>query len=384
MTMMIVFARGRSSWIKTTTTTTVCRRSMVFRKTFRSNGGMASLLLSSDRKDTTLPDAIPIRRCKSFFSSYSSFAEPDPTLFAKSAAPTSSNTANAVDDAIDAQLRKDIRVMGSELGKVIQSHQGKDIFDKVETMRSYAKQWRNRDDSSSTEAFTHLVDYVSSFSNADLCAVARSFTHFLAIANAAEGHHRARRLAQTEPSGAFYNKSDSCGGAIPNLLAQGHPAEKIFQTLSTQTTELVLTAHPTEVNRRTILDKHRRIQEILTRADALRKTEFSSSSSSSLSSSFEVQQLDDALYREISSIWLSDELSRVKPTPEEEAEKGTLVVETVLWNALPSFVRKLDYTCRQFLRKPLPLTAAPVKFASWMGYVYITIVQYIFHSLHDF
>ena len=189
-----------------------------------------------------------------------------------------------------------------------------------------------------------------------------AFTHFLALANAAEGHHRARRLQASigeKPSGALFPKTDSCGGVLPQLLADGHSEEEIFDALCNQTTELVLTAHPTEVNRRTILAKNRRIQEILNQADASRQSKYNP---------FVQRQLDEALYREVASIWMSDEVSRFKPTPETEAEKGTLVLETVLWEAVPLYLRKLDATVQEFLGgRRLPLEAAPVKFASWMG-----------------
>jgi phosphoenolpyruvate carboxylase len=79
------------------------------------------------------------------------------------------------------------------------------------------------------------------------------------------------------------------------------------------------------------------------------------------------QQLNDAIQREISSLWLSDEVSRQKPRPQDEAEKGILVVETVLWETVPQFMRRLDATCKEFLGKSLPLDAAPIRFASWMG-----------------
>ena len=176
--------------------------------------------------------------------------------------------------------------MGSVLGMVIRKHQGGEIFDKVEEMRSLAKAWREAVDTSSNNNgdsfFPPLAAFAQKLSNQELFLVSRAFTHFLAIANAAEGHHRTRRLKQAvwpeseseseyqqqqqqhKSCGALYPKNDSCGGVIPDLVLSGrHSVEAIWQALSTQTTELVLTAHPTEVNRRTILEKKRRIQKIV-------------------------------------------------------------------------------------------------------------------------
>ena len=111
-------------------------------------------------------------------------------------------------------------------------------------------------------AFKDLADYVSKFTTEELLVVSRAFTHFLASANAAEKHHTRRVLDEFNVSkGAFYDKVDSCGGALASL-AEEHSPDVVWEALVNQTVELVLTAHPTEVNRRTILDKHKRIQEV--------------------------------------------------------------------------------------------------------------------------
>lgn len=295
----------------------------------------------------------------------SSFSEPDPSLFASPLQPLKA-VSEKDDDDRDLPLRVDIRTMGSMLGKVIVQHEGQDVYEKIETMRLLAKKWRgdagpDRDEAS----FKELAEFASKLSDEELFTVGRAFTHFLAIANACEGHHRIRRLKQTgleagvAGGGALYPKGDSCGGVLPDLLAAGIPADEIYEALSTSTTELVLTAHPTEVNRRTTLEKHGRIQEILINSDLIRGT--------GPGRSFLEAEYDKALWREVSSLWLSDEVSREKPTPEDEAERGTLVIETVLWDEVAMFLRKLDATTKEFLGKPLPLTSAPVRFASWMG-----------------
>jgi phosphoenolpyruvate carboxylase len=107
----------------------------------------------------------------------------------------------------------------------------------------------------------------------------------------------------------------------------------------------------------------------LTKADALRHRIGDEAYSSEKTTSFPQSELDRALEREIAAIWQSDEVSRSKPTPENEAKSGTVVVETVLWEALPSFLRKLNATLQSVTsgQKGLPLRAAPIIFSSWMG-----------------
>ena len=129
-----------------------------------------------------------------------------------------------------------------------------------------------------------------------------------------------------------------------------------------------------------------RVQSILNEADSIRDN----------GTPYQHQLLDDALQREIASIWQTDEVSRVKPSPQSEAERGTLVLETVLWEVLPSFLRKLDATMKSLMGDEygLPLTARPFIFSSWMGgelffttFVYFRVIDVIklfltFSQLH--
>ena len=105
------------------------------------------------------------------------------------------------------------------------------------------------------------------------------------------------------------------------------------------------------------------MQNLLTEADEQR------SRGITVTTPFTQKVINDSLKREIGLIWQSDELSRSKPTVQEEAERGTLVVETVLWETVPNFFRKLDATMVENLGEEysLPLDAAPFKFSSWMG-----------------
>lgn len=205
-----------------------------------------------------------------FLSSYSSFREPG-SLF--EVTPLGEATdyipkSAAVEDR-DAPLRADVRTMGSLLGQIIRDHHGDAIFEKIEEFRGLAKKWREagagRDASKAAEAsktFDELAKLCSDLSDEELLVVSRAFTHFLAIANSAEAHHRIRMLNKTVSPLGLPNKPDSCGGALLSLLEQGKTPEQIFDCLSTQQTELVLTAHPTEVNRRVILEKQQRVQEV--------------------------------------------------------------------------------------------------------------------------
>lgn len=204
-----------------------------------------------------------------------------------------------------------------------------------------------------------MVASVRDYDAQKLLNISRAFSNFLALANSAENHHRIRRLrASLNASGSEYGlwpKDDSCAGSIQALLKNGISPESISRALDTQKVEIVLTAHPTEVNRRTMLRKHRRVKEILEQRDRNDLPVY------------ERKRLNEELRSEIASIWESDDLRRTKPTPVDEARSGLAIVENVLWDAVPSFLRKLDDVAQKELKKGLKLTCAPIKIASWMG-----------------
>eukprot|EP00586_Coscinodiscus_wailesii_P000667 CAMPEP_0172481616 /NCGR_PEP_ID=MMETSP1066-20121228/7616_1 /TAXON_ID=671091 /ORGANISM="Coscinodiscus wailesii, Strain CCMP2513" /LENGTH=994 /DNA_ID=CAMNT_0013244083 /DNA_START=90 /DNA_END=3074 /DNA_ORIENTATION=+ len=312
-------------------------------------------------------------------SSYSSFHDPNPTLFKPPAPSSTAQTDDGSAPALPPLLRSDVRTMGSILGSLIQSTTP-NVFPQVEELRQYTKQWNSASTpEEKTEVITRINKFLSTLSDKELSAVARSFSHFLALANTAERHNRVRVLragSLTTPEtngddvthgvGALPPKHDSCGGVLYDLLERGVPADEIYDTLVNQSVEIVLTAHPTEVNRPTIMSKHERIYNHLTSADVFRESD-GSVKTTSVPTPYRQSRLNDALRCEISLLWQSSKVSPQKPSPVEEARRGTLVAETTLWDALPSFLRRLDATLYDATSKRLPLTANILKFASWMG-----------------
>ena len=204
-----------------------------------------------------------------------------------------------------------------------------------------------------------MVADVAKYDTNKLLCVARAFTHFLSLSNSAENHHRLRRLRKrmVEHDGALSPKEDSCSGAVQRLLREKKQSvDDVYDSLCSQSVEIVLTAHPTEVNRRTMLAKHQRVKEILESFDRIDH------------SPYEIRQLNGKLYGEITNIWETDELRRSKPTPVEEAQGGLNVVEDVLWHAVPTFLRKLTMY-PEWSRQALPLDVAPL---NWhLGWVEI-------------
>ncbi len=293
------------------------------------------------------------------------------------------------DDPTNERLGQDVRDLGSLVGASITKHNGSLTLDAVQRLRRLALDWRSTGGgdadpfaSSSGDPsaggggggggslkFQEMAAVARELEPKKLLDVSRAFAHFLALSNAAESAHRLRRLAVKNPGGALDSGGvDSVGGTIDCILDEdGGTREEILAALRSQSIEIVLTAHPTEVHRRTFLLKHQRVTEALLQRDALDSAE---AAADDAVMSYALEQTNKRLEREVAAMWGSDEIRRSKPTPEQEARGGLAVIETSLWDAVPTFLRKLDATLRHKFGDEhggLPLDACPVRFASWMG-----------------
>ncbi len=249
-----------------------------------------------------------------------------------------------------APLRDDVRLLGRLLGEQLQALAGTDVYEAVEQIRALAKDARASHDPDS--ASWHELDRVLTSLPAECAtAVARAFAHFLALANIAEQHHRGRRRLAYRTEG----QRGSLAAVLPLLVTAGVTPEALFETACGLEIDLVLTAHPTEVMRRTMLIKERRIEALLTERDR-----------PGLDTA-EQDALVAALRREIAAVWATDEFRPKRPTPESEARGGFAVIEHVLWDAIPAVVRELDGHVFAQTGQHLPAEIAPIRFGSWMG-----------------
>jgi phosphoenolpyruvate carboxylase len=233
-------------------------------------------------------------------------------------------------------LRDDIHLLGDLLGETLRRQEGEELFQMVERVRALAK-----------SDFEELAQLLAGRPPQEALPVARAFAHFLNLANIAEQHHRVRRRQQYQEANAK-PQPGSCDEVFRRLRASGITAQQLFDTVSALRIELVLTAHPTEVVRRTLLQKQRNVADLLERHDR-------------------GEDVIDELRREITSIWETDEVRHVQPMPLDEVKGGLFVFEQTLWDAVPQYLRALDDALRKHTGQPLPLDAVPIRFGSWIG-----------------
>ena len=130
---------------------------------------------------------------------------------------------------------------------------------------------------------------------------------------------------------------------------------KIYNFAKNLNIGIVLTAHPTEVKRRTLIQKYHNITEILEQKDLLKN--FPS----------KTKNLNKKLYDELTIIWNTDDLKRFKPSPFDEARWGLAIIEDSLWETIPKVYRRLNSIFIKNMNKSLPKNFNPIEFGSWMG-----------------
>jgi phosphoenolpyruvate carboxylase len=248
-------------------------------------------------------------------------------------------------------LRDDVRLLGEMLGNTLREREGEALFMTVERVRALAKSARSGD----AEDFERLAGVMSGMPIDAALPVARAFSQFLTLANIAEQHHRTRRRRayQANPSNA--PQRGSCDETFGRLIAAGITRDALFDTIRQLRIELVLTAHPTEIVRRTLLQKHERIAQTLVLKDRPDLTVF------------EREMAVETLRREIGACWETDEVRRTRPTPLDEVRGGLVVFEQTLWHALPRYLRELDRALQRHTDRRLPLNVSPIRFGTWMG-----------------
>lgn len=247
----------------------------------------------------------------------------------------------------------DCRLLGSLLNDVLQREAGQQFMEKVERKRILAQSAVNlriagiEDTAELLEK--QLASEISKMTLEEALTLARAFSHYLNLMGIAETHHRVRKACNVD----FLSKS--CDDIFNKLMQSGVSSEELYDAVCKQEVEIVLTAHPTQINRRTLQYKHIRIAHLL---------EFNDRPDLSHE---DREMLIEDLVREITAIWQTDELRRQKPTPVDEARAGLHIVEQSLWKAVPHYLRRVSTALKKHTGRPLPLTSTPIKFGSWMG-----------------
>ncbi|ONG15492.1 phosphoenolpyruvate carboxylase [Escherichia coli] len=243
-------------------------------------------------------------------------------------------------------LRSNVSMLGKVLGETIKDALGEHILERVETIRKLSKSSRAGNDANRQELLTTLQN----LSNDELLPVARAFSQFLNLANTAEQYH------SISPKGEAASNPEVIARTLRKLKNQPELSEDtIKKAVESLSLELVLTAHPTEITRRTLIHKMVEVNACLKQLDNKDIADY------------EHNQLMRRLRQLIAQSWHTDEIRKLRPSPVDEAKWGFAVVENSLWQGVPNYLRELNEQLEENLGYKLPVEFVPVRFTSWMG-----------------
>lgn len=259
----------------------------------------------------------------------------------------------------DSPLRNDIRRLGDLLGETLKRLGGKKLFETEEQVRALCKQLR-AEHSPATER--QLKRLLHSLNLDEAIGLIRAFSVYFQLVNIAEQHHRIRRKRFYELHTPDEPQRGSVADAFRQISAENKPGSdgELRKRLQGVVDRLeivpVMTAHPTEAARRTLLEKHRRVADLLTAVDDPNLPPRSR------------HELHAALAAEVESIWQTDEVRHAQPTVLDEVNNVLYYFDSSLFDSVPKLMEELELRLEEnFPGVHLRDGAAPLRFGSWVG-----------------
>ena len=237
--------------------------------------------------------------------------------------------------ATDAPLRRDVRLLGNLLGRVMVEQEGEDLLAREEEIRRVSRRARESGD---PEVRAELARAVGRLDLEQQTKILRAFALFFQLANIAEQQHRVRRRRDVEREDGV--PRESLAEAFRRLRESGVDDAALERPAAHVSLELVLTAHPTEATRRTILQAQARLGGLLAELDA-------------------GEDVMERAAEEITVLWQTDEVRPQRPRVVDEVRHGLWFFEHSLLDAAEQLLRAY--------RAAIPDAPLPLFFGSWIG-----------------
>jgi phosphoenolpyruvate carboxylase len=259
----------------------------------------------------------------------------------------------------DKALRTRVKLLGTLLGNILREQEGSHVLSAVETLRKGYINLRKNDNPAKRR---RLNQFIESLSSENLVHIVRAFSTYFSLINLAEEsyqhHQRRKQLRQMRSSGGLW--FGSFDSTLRELREQGIGSEQL-QTLLNQLAYIpVITAHPTEAKRRTIMDAQRRIFETNEELSDTRHTKS------------EKTDLIDKLKSEIQILWKTDEVRNIRPRVKDEIKYGLTYFNECLFDAVPNTYRNFENAALRVCGKtpednPKIIIPSFLRFGSWIG-----------------
>ena len=242
----------------------------------------------------------------------------------------------------DAPLVEDIRFLGRILGEVIRDQEGKAAFALIENIRQLSVAFRHKADADADKALKKLLKSLSGDQTVTVC---RAFTYFSHLANLAEDRHHIRRRSVHEREGQ--QQTGSLAQALNTLSSEGVGKKALVKALGDMHVSPVLTAHPTEVQRKSILDAERAIAQLLQQRDQLAPRE--------------LQTNEELIRARVVQLWQTRLMRTEKLTVEDEIDNSLAYYESTFLREIPKIYRDIEDT--------LGMDDAPnfLRMGQWIG-----------------
>jgi phosphoenolpyruvate carboxylase len=259
----------------------------------------------------------------------------------------------------DLPLRNDIHRLGDLLGETLKRLGGRKLFETEERVRALCKGLRTHHSPGDERKLKELLHGLNL---EEAIGVIRAFSVYFQLVNIAEQHHRIRRKRFYELHTPDRPQRGSLADTFSRIknekthVRESELRKNLQRVIDRLDIELVMTAHPTEAARRTLLDKHRRIADMLTAFDdenlPKRKQE----------------ELLERLAAEVESIWQTDEVRHTQPTVLDEVNNTLYYFDAALFDSVPILLQELERRLAEnFPGVKLREPAVPLRFGSWVG-----------------
>ncbi|OGL39815.1 MAG: phosphoenolpyruvate carboxylase [Candidatus Schekmanbacteria bacterium GWA2_38_9] len=252
----------------------------------------------------------------------------------------------------DEPLRKDVYFLGNALGNILKEQEGIEVFNSVESVRILCKELRSEFSANLEKA---LIKKIEKMDNETSNKIIKAFSIYFQLVNIAEQNHRIRRrrayLVMDEPK----PQPGSVAEVAAILRREGLTLKKIESLFKKLATELIITAHPTEAMRRTILNKHKRMSILLC---SLEKEYLPQ---------IEKDRIIDDIYGEITALWQTDEIRHEKPTVFDEIRNGLFYFDDIFFDTLPRLYDEINYEFKNNFGGHDFKIPTFLRFGSWIG-----------------
>jgi phosphoenolpyruvate carboxylase len=261
----------------------------------------------------------------------------------------------------EAPLRRDVRSLGTLLGEVLRDQEGEDLFAQVEALRQGTIRRRDAeahgDSEDADRQAVKALELVHSLPVERAVLLTRAFAFYFELINLAETNHRKRRRIALQLSGATGRQRGSLVGTLTEMRRVGIPADEAMDWLRRILIVPVFTAHPTEVARRSVMFKRRRIGEFLATLDRIPVPEP------------DLARLEELIRAEITSLWQTDEVRSRRPTVYDEVKMGLDYYDVSIFETLWGLYQEISGALRAAYDLNIEVHELPLvlRFGSWIG-----------------